>query len=195
MRFLKGTLDLELCLGGKDVSLTGYYDADWGGDSNERRSTMGYVFFVGVGAVSWNCKRELIIALFTTEVEYMATSQCTKEAIWLRKLMADVGLVQNGATNIMCDNQGCIALAKNPIDHSRTKHIDIQHRFIREKLESGEIGLKYCPTQDMVADVLTKALAKERHHNLTRRMGLRVLDYLQSGSVVLEILFVSNSQC
>jgi hypothetical protein len=83
----------------------------------------------------------------------------------------------------MCDNQGCIALAKNPTHHSRTKHIDIQHHFIREKLESGEIGFKYCPTQDMVADVLTKALAKERHQNLTRSMGLRVLDYLQNGSV------------
>jgi len=97
--------------------------------------------------------------------------------------MADVGLVQVGATTIMCDNQGCIALAKNPTHHSCTKHIDIQHHFIREKLESGEIGLKYCPTQDMVADVLTKALAKERHQNLTRSMGLGVLDYLQSGSV------------
>ncbi len=97
--------------------------------------------------------------------------------------MADVGLVQVGATTIRCDNQGCIALAKNPTHHSRTKHIDIQHHFIREKLESGEIGLKYCPTQDMVADVLTKALAKERHENLTRSMGLGVLDYLQSGSV------------
>jgi hypothetical protein len=70
--------------------------------------------------------------------------------------MADVGLVQVGATTIMCDNQGCIALAKNPTHHSRTKHIDIQHHFIREKLESGEIGLKYCATQDMVADVLQR---------------------------------------
>ncbi len=183
MRYLKGTLDLKLCLRGKDVSLRGYCDADWGGDANEWHSTTGYIFFVGVGAISWNCKRQPTIALYTTEAEYMATSQCTKEAIWLRKLMMDVGLVQNGATNNMCDNQGCIALAKNSIHHSRTKHIDIQHHFIREKLESGEIGLKYCPTQDMVADVLTKALAKERHQNLTKSMGLRVLDYLQSGSV------------
>jgi hypothetical protein len=183
MRYLKGTLDLTLCLGGKAVSLRGYCDADWGGDANERHSTTGYVFFVGVGAISWNCKKQPTIALSTTEVEYMATSQCTKEAIWLRKLMADVGLVQGGAITIMCDNQGCIALAKNPTHHSRTKHIDIQHHFIGEKLESGEIGLKYCPIQDMVADVLTKALAKKQHQNLTRSMGLGVLDYLQSGSV------------
>jgi hypothetical protein len=147
MRYLKGTLDFKFCLGGKDVSFKGYCDADWGGDANERRSTTGYVFFVGVGVVSWNCKRQPTIAL------YMATSHCTKEAIWLRKLMADVGLVQDGATSIMCDNQGCISFAKNRTHHSHTKHIDIQHHFIREKLESGEIGLKYCPTQDMVADI------------------------------------------
>jgi hypothetical protein len=178
MQYLKGTLDLKLCLGGKDVSLRGYCDADWGGDANEWRSTTGYVFLIGVGAVSWNYKRQLTIALSTTEAKYMAISQCTKEAIWLRKLMADVGLVQDGATSIMCDNQGCIALAKKPTHHSRTKHIDIQHHFIQEKLESGELGLKYFPTQDMVADVWTKALAKERHQNLTRSMGLGVLDYL-----------------
>ncbi len=74
MGYLKGTLDLKLCLGGKDVSLKGYCDADWGGDANERRSTTGYVFFVGVGAISWNCKRQPTIALSTTEAEYMATS-------------------------------------------------------------------------------------------------------------------------
>ncbi len=98
MRYLKGTLDLKLCLGGKDVNLRGYCDADWGGDANERRSTTEYVFFVGVGTISWNCKRQPTIALSTTEAEYMATSQCTKETMWLKKLMTDVGLVQNGAT-------------------------------------------------------------------------------------------------
>lgn len=183
MRYLKGTLDLELCLGGNGITLRGYCDADWGGDVNERRSTTGYVFFVGDGAISWNCKRQPTIALSTTEAEYMATSHCTKEAIWLRKLLADVGFTQEGATSIMCDNQGCIALAKNPTNHSRTKHIDIQHHFIRERVESGEIGLTYCPTQDMVADVLTKALAKDRHERLRSNMGLLGIDGLQSGSV------------
>jgi hypothetical protein len=113
----------------------------------------------------------------------MAASQSTKEAIWLRKLLADVGFVQEDATTIMCDNQGCIALAKNPTHHSRTKHIDVQHHFIREKLESGEISLEYCPTEDMVADVLTKALAKDRHQRLSKAMGLQEGNYSRSGSV------------
>ena len=77
----------------------------------------------------------------------------------------------------------CIALAKNPTHHSRTKHIDVQHHFIREKLESDEINLEYCPTEDMLADVLTKALAKDRHQRLAKALGLREGDYSQSGSV------------
>ena len=113
----------------------------------------------------------------------MAASQSTKEAIWLRKLLDDVWFVQEGATTIMCDNQGCIALAKNPTHHSRTKHIDVQYHFICVKLESGEINLEYCPTEDMVADVLTKALAKDRHQRLAQAMGWREGNYSQSGSV------------
>ena len=114
----------------------------------------------------------------------MATSQCTKEAIWLRQLLADMGYVQEGATTIICDNQGCIQLAKNPMHHSRTKHIDIQYHFIREKLEMEEICLSYCPTEHMIADVLTKALAKDMHHLLSRAMGLEFFDNSQSENVV-----------
>ncbi len=135
------------------------------------------MFFVGNVAISLNCKRQPTIAVSTTEAEYMATSHCLKVAL------EEVGFVQRGATSIMCDNQGCIALAKNPKHHSRTKHIDVQHHFIREKLEDGEESLWYCPTEDRVADVLTKALAKVRHEKLTKAMGMRGSNYLQSGSV------------
>jgi hypothetical protein len=183
MRYLKGTLHMKLCLGGKDITIKGYCDADWGGDLNTRRSTTGYVFYLGDGAISWNSKRQPTVALSTTEAEYMAANQCAKEAIWLRQLMADVGCVQHKATTIMCDNQGSIALAKNPKHHSRTKHIDVQHHFIREKMEEEVINLTYCPTQDMVADVLTKALAKERHVMLCKAMKLVSFDTTQSGSV------------
>ena len=141
------------------------------------------MFFVGEGAISWNSKRQPTIALSTTEAEYMATTQAAKEAIWLRQLLADVGFTQDMASPIASDNQGSIALAKNPKHHSRTKHIDVQHHFIREKVEMEEIELRYCPTQEMVADVLTKALAKDRHETLTRAMGIVSFDTTQSGSV------------
>ena len=113
----------------------------------------------------------------------MATSHSTKEAIWLRQLMADVGCTQDGPTTVMCDNQGSMPLAKNPTHHSRTKHIDVQHHFIREKLELAVIRLNYCPTEHMIADVLTKTLAKDRHHKLMMAFGLKDFGYAQSGSV------------
>ena len=183
MRYLKGTSDVKLCLGGKNIVLSGYCDADYAGDTSNRRSTTGYMFKVGAGAVSWNSKRQQTTATSTVEAEYMATSYATKEAIWLRQLMADVGCTQGEATTIMCDNQGCISLAKNPTHHSRTKHIDVQYHFIREKLELGVIRLDYCPTEHMVADVLTKGLCKDRHLRLVIAFGLRGFGSTQSGSI------------
>lgn len=172
MRYLKGSLNHKLCLGGNNIALHGYCDADWAGDTNDRRSTTGYVFFVGMGAISWNCKRQPTIARSTMEAEYMAASHGAMEAIWLRLLLEDIGLVQLEATPLRCDNQGCLAFAKNPKNHARTKHIDIQHHFIREKIEMGVIDMMYCETKDMLADLLTKALVKERHNILSKALGL-----------------------
>jgi len=183
MRYLKGTWNVRLRLGGQGLHLVGLCDADWAGDVQDRRSTTGYVFMLGQGAISWNSKRQPTIALSTVEAEYMAASQCVKEALWLRQLLEDVGLVQEQAMRILCDNQGCIALAKNPTHHSRTKHIDVQHHFIREKMENGVISMEYCPTELMLADALTKGLAKIRHKDLVRSMGLTHFDATQSGSV------------
>ena len=183
MRYLQGTLELKLVLGGKSLALVGFCDADWAGDASDRRSTTGYVFMLGGGAISWNSKKQPTIALSTTEAEYMAVSQCTREALWLRQLMSDVGLEQEKSTPIMCDNQGAIALVKNPTHHARSKHIDIQHHFVREKVESDVIALQYIPTERMVADVLTKALAKPRHEDLRQEMGLTLFGTKQSGSV------------
>jgi hypothetical protein len=120
------------------------------------------------------------------EAQYMARSHVTKEAIWLRQLMADVGCAQEEATTIMCDNQGSISLAKNPTHHSRTKHIDVQYHFIREKLEMGVIHLEYCPTEHMMADVLTKGLVRDRHERFVKAYGLKGFGSTQSGSVEVE---------
>ena len=128
-----------------------------------RKSTTGYVFFIGDGAILWNRKRQLTVALSTMEAKYMAASHSVKEAMWFRLLMADVDCMLDGATTIKCNNQGCITLAKNPKHHLRTKHIDVRHHFICEMIEDKVIELEYCPTEGMVADVLTKALAREHY--------------------------------
>jgi hypothetical protein len=184
MRYLKGTAHYRLQLGGgPQVLLSGYCDADWAGDLDERKSTTGYAFYIGDGLVSWNSKRQTTVALSTAEAEYMAATQATKEALWLKQLLNEIGLTQSQPVLIRSDNQGCIALTKNPAYHSRTKHIDIRHHFIRDSVEVGDIELQYCATNDMVADVLTKALARDKHEQHTDTLGVRHSKCSQSGSV------------
>ena len=146
MRYLNGTLDFKLCLGGKDIVLNGFCVADWVGDANDQQSTTWYVIFVGVGVISWKYKKITNHCIvYDGGGIYMTTNHCTKETIWFWQLLADVRYVQEEPTSIMCDNQGCIALAKNPTHHSRTKYIDVEHHFIIKKLKNQKIGLKYYP--------------------------------------------------
>ena len=177
MRYLKGTLDFKFFLKGKYVVLRGFCNADWARDANNQQSIIGYEFFVGIGVILWKCKKKPTIALSTIEAEYMVTSYCIKETIWLWQLLVDVEYVQKRLTSIMCNNQGCITLAKNPTHHSRSKHIDVQHHFIRVKLKNQDICLKYCHMGDMIADVLTKPLANDRHQTFTKAMDLESFDY------------------
>jgi hypothetical protein len=109
-----------------------------------------------------------------TKAEYMVCMQVTKEAIWMTKLMKELEYMkEKKAMVIRCDNQGVISLTKNPTQYVRTKHIDVQHHFVREQVENGEVMFKYCSMEDMVADVLTKGLSKEGHNKLITMFGLK----------------------
>jgi len=158
--YLKGTKDsfLHYRPGQGPLKLEGYANEE----IKTHKSTSGYIFLVNGCPVSWASKRQDSVALSSTKAEYMAATQATKEAIWLQHLLADLGHLQKEATVIHKDNHGCIGLSKNPEHHQRTKHIDIQHHFVREKVESNEVTLKACPSADQVADVLTKALPKDK---------------------------------
>ena len=125
--------------------LYGYADADWGGDTDGRRSTTGYVFMVGTGPVSWRSKLQHTVALSTAEAEYLAAGDAAQEVMWLRAVLAELNLRQDEPTVIFEDNQGCIAMTIKPGQHQRTKHIDIRHHFIKELMEKKEIVLKYLP--------------------------------------------------
>jgi hypothetical protein len=187
LRYLKGTKDYRLRLGGTtEVSLTGYCDADWAGDVDERKSTTGYVFLIGNGVVSWKSKRQPTPALSTAEAEYQAATSATQEALWMRQLLSELGFLLPTATPLYSDNQGAIALARNPTSHSRTKHIDIKHHFIRHSIEAGDIDMRYCPTQEMVADVLTKGLPRDKHCHHMDGLGLELCGASNSGSVVVQ---------
>jgi hypothetical protein len=161
LRYINGTLGLKLQFGGTQApALVGWSDADWAGDAVKRRSTGGYVFQVHGSTVSWSSKRQATVALSSTEAEYMAATQATKEAIWLRALLKDLTVQVDGPTTVYEDNQGAIALSLNPVHHSRTKHIDVQWHFVRQQTEAGIVSLVYVSTADMIADIMTKALPR-----------------------------------
>ena len=176
LRYLKGTVSLGLsykkCA---DGILTGYSDADWAGDVDDRHSTSGNVFSLARGAVSWLSKKQATVALSTAEAEYVALSTATQEAIWLRRLLTDVGEPLEEPIVIHEDNQGAIAMAKNPVDHARTKHIDIRYHFVREGVQNGVIVLKYVATDEMIADILTKPLPKHRFEKLVTELGMKTV--------------------
>jgi len=148
-------------------------DTNWGGEEG-RESVSGFVFTMAGGAVTYSSKKQSSVALSTTESEYMAILHALKEQIWLLRFLKEIGCDVSNQNVIYFDNQSAIALAHNPEHHARTKHIDIQYHFVRNCVEDGTTRLEYCPTEDMVADRLTKALGPERQRKLAKMMGMGV---------------------
>ena len=131
-QYLKFLSDYSLRLRKCDDELIAYSDADWAGDKNDRHSTSGNVFMLASGSISWSSRKQAVVALSTAEAEYIALSSATQEIMWLRRLLTDLHSKPYGPTELKEDNQGAIAIAKNPVTHNRTKHIDIRHHFVRE---------------------------------------------------------------
>lgn len=167
-RYLCGTLDRGITVGRDREGLMGYSDADWGGDRSTRRSTSGYVFVMGGAPISWCSKRQATVALSSCEAEYIALTQASKEAVWLQLLLRELGVQGNDPVEILVDNQGAIALARNPEFHTRTKHIDIQYHYIRQEIGKGRIRLQFVETGEMLADCLTKPLSATKFQRFLR---------------------------
>ena len=122
--------------------------------------------------MSWASKRQATVVKSTAEAEYVALSYATQEAVWLRQLMKDVGLEVTSPTVIYEDNNGAIDLSRNAKYHNRTKHIDINHHFVRERVKSKEIDVVHCPSKDMVADLLTKGIPRVQFEKLRDLLGV-----------------------
>ena len=141
-------------------AIIGYSDANWAGDVQDR-FTSGNVFLLGGGAITWSSRKQSSVALSTVKAEYMALSVATQEAVWLRHRQEELGVTEAGPTLIFEDNQGAISMAKNPIFHKRTKHVQIRYHFVREAVEQGTNTIEYYHTDNMLADSFTKALARD----------------------------------
>jgi hypothetical protein len=175
-RYLSSTKQLCLTYSGKTENrhLYGFTDSDWGGDNNDRRSISAYTFLLAHGAVSWQSKKQKTVALSSVEAEYMASTAATKEALWFRQFLSELMVKTRLPIPINSDSRGAIALTKNPEYHSRTKHIDIQYHFVRNHVIEGRIVFNYCPTSEMVADALTKAISTTQHNMCIDGLGLRL---------------------
>jgi hypothetical protein len=181
LRYLQRTKNMVIEYNGNTpFNFHGFSDSDWAEDRATRRSTSGNVFLMAGGAISWASKRQATVAVSSTEAEYMAAAFAAKELIWLRQLLLELERQfidpdeRNDlpATILYGDNTGSNSLTRNPEHHQRTKHIDVIYHFIRERVESNEIDVIYIPTEEMTADLLTKALPYVNHQRHVQHMSL-----------------------
>lgn len=174
LRYIQGTKNLKLIFEKHDDAepLIGYTDADWGGDKDSRKSTSGFVYKVYGNTVGWSSKKQPTVSLSSTEAEYIALCNGICEGKWLRCLLHELNIKCNRATTIYEDNQSCIKVAAEPREHQRMKHIDIKYNFIREAISIGEFEVKYIPTTDQLADIMTKGLGRELF--IKHRMNLNL---------------------
>lgn len=160
LRYLKGTMEYELCFRkhSSELNLIAYSDADWASSLKDRHSTSGYCFSLAKNGalISWKSKKQPTIALSTCEAEYISLAATTQESLYLMQLLNSIDNKVYECTTVYEDNQGAIALSKNPVRRQRCKHIDIKYHFLREVVASGKMDIVYCQTENMVADILTK---------------------------------------
>jgi len=179
IRYLKGTKEKKLVYCNQNrpldnFKLEGFADASWGNDEDDRHSISGYVFTKYGGAISWSSKKQHIVALSSTEAEYIALTHATKEAIWLRTLLSEIydDHYSEMSIPLYSDSSGALAMVRNSAFHSRTKHIAIRYHFIREAFTDNLIDLRYLQTEDMPADAFTKPLTRARLDHLLTFMGV-----------------------
>uniref|UniRef100_A0AAV1VBB0 Polyprotein n=1 Tax=Peronospora matthiolae TaxID=2874970 RepID=A0AAV1VBB0_9STRA len=176
-RYLQGTKSHGLRFQPSDkIDFRGYSDADWAGDHADRKSTSGYTFMLMGAPVSWGSKKQSSVSLSTSEAEYIALSLAIQEGKWVHRLLCEILAAANEPGPdlvIREDNQSCIKMTKNPVNHGRAKNIGIKYHHIRDEVKRGEVQLEFCETSVMMADIMTKGLSGPRHKDLTTALGIR----------------------
>jgi hypothetical protein len=187
LRYIKGTMDYGIVFNKpdkKDIELIGYTDSNWCGDKDDRKSTAGYVFLYGGAPISWCSRKEPVVSLSTCEAEYIAASLSACQGVWLSNLIDEISNVKCDSVILKVDNTSAINLAKNPIAHGRSKHIELRFHYLREQVGNGKLKLEHCRTDLQVADVLTKAVTVETFVRLRNLMCVKSLESMNKGRVL-----------
>ena len=176
LRYVKTTSDYSLVYSKspseEKISLIGYTDSDYAGSVEDRKSTSGYAFKYGNCLISWNSSKQKTVSLSTTEAEYIGLTNSIKEIIWLKQVLSELKR-DKIQLKIFCDNKSTICLSRNPEFHSRTKHIDIRFHFIRNAIDDHKIEIMHISTEEMPADLFTKALPKVKHKKCIESLGMK----------------------
>ena len=173
LRYLKQSPGQGILLSSKSApTLTAYCDSDWGRCADSRKSVTGYCVLLGDSPVSWRSKKQSVVARSTAEAEYRAMATTTCEVTWLIQLFKDLGLSDLAPVTLKCDNQAALYIAANPVFHERTKHIEVDCHFIRDKMKTGIIQPTYVSTKAQLADVFTKILSIAQHSHLLSKLGV-----------------------
>ncbi|GJY81606.1 retrovirus-related pol polyprotein from transposon TNT 1-94 [Tanacetum coccineum] len=175
-RYIRGTIHLGLWYPkGTGVETIVYADSDHAGDYVDRKSTSGVCTFMGCCLTSWFAKKQTALAISTTEAEYVSAGKACQQALWMKQALIDYDIRLDDVP-IMCDNKGAIDLSKNPVQHSRTKHIEIRHHFLRDNVQKGNISIEKVASEDNIADIFTKPLKREVFNYL--RLGLGMMELI-----------------
>jgi hypothetical protein len=173
IRYLKGNPGRGLLYKSNgNLRVECYTDADWAGSLDDRRSTSGYCTFVGGNLVTWRSKKQNVVARSTAEAEFRSMAHGICEVMWLKIILTELGLFQAKPLMLYCDNKAALDIVHNPVQHGRTKHIEIDRHFIKEKLDQGIICMPYVSSSNQLADILTKGLPEKLFSSLCCKMGI-----------------------
>jgi hypothetical protein len=173
LRYLKGTTEYGLWYPkGNNLIIQAFTDADWAGSIDDRKSTSGATFYLGGCLVSWLSKKQTSISLSTVEAEYIAATACCTQVLWMKQTLQDLQVQFSEPIPIFCDNTSAINISKNPVMHSKTKHIPIKYHFVREQVAEKNIKLEYVGTKEQIADIFTKPLPREAFEYLRQKLGI-----------------------